>query len=364
PWYGYAIADYILKKYRTDPQFKECPMLIYEVGGGNGTLMGNILDYLKETAPEVYHGVQYTMIEVSPTLSKEQQHQCPGRHQSKLHFHCSSIFDWSTPVTTPCFVIALEVIDNFSHDVVRWDGHGVAYQALVLANEYLDFQEAYEPVSDPYLLHCLQLHELYLQWKTKSSSLAHIAPLWHPLRHMHRFPWLNKLPWIPNFTEKVFLPSDLVSFFEHLHTYFPHHKLILSDFSSLPTKVQGHQAPAVQTRWDGAMIPVSTYLVLPGYFDIFFPTDFGFAQFLYTWLANQEHRFSSLHTSIQTSSSPLMKRKLAISDMEDESMSMASTRVLPHAQFMKEHANLVATKTKSGENPLLLYYENASFFIS
>ena len=51
-------------------------------------------------------------------------------------------------------------------------------------------------------------------------------------------------------------------------------QLLLSDFSSLPEAIEGINAPVVQTRYQGRMIPCSTLFVQRGFFDIFFPTDF------------------------------------------------------------------------------------------
>jgi hypothetical protein len=46
----------------------------------------------------------------------------------------------------------------------------------------------------------------------------------------------------------------------------------MADFHELPDSIRGHNAPVVQTSHKGEMIPVGTYMVRQGFFDIFFPT--------------------------------------------------------------------------------------------
>jgi hypothetical protein len=61
-----------------------------------------------------------------------------------------------------------------------------------------------------------------------------------------------------------------------------------------------------------------------GYFDIMFPTDFRLTEALYRALTGK------------------------------------LTRVGTHEDFMRRWANLDETRTRSGENPLLNWYKNAS----
>jgi hypothetical protein len=76
------------------------------------------------------------------------------------------------------------------------------------------------------------------------------------------------------------------------------------------------------------MVPCSTYLVQPGLFDIFFPTNFELLSKVYKQVTGKE------------------------------------TIISTHQQFIKQYADLEKTRTKSGESPILQYYENVSFFIT
>lgn len=108
PWYGRAIArclasEYLLRHFPYDD------LLIYEMGGGNGTLSLNILDYLHDEHPEVYERTSYKIIEISSSLAKIQQARLK-RHPDAVEVINKSIFEWSEIVNSPCFFLALEVI--------------------------------------------------------------------------------------------------------------------------------------------------------------------------------------------------------------------------------------------------------------
>lgn len=117
PWYGYALANYILQEYEKMP--KSGPLIIYEMGAGNGTLMGNILDYVKNYAPDIYKNMNYNIIEISRQLSERQEWNNMSQLDTEVRKHPNvriinqSIFDWQEKVNENCFFIALEVIVRF-----------------------------------------------------------------------------------------------------------------------------------------------------------------------------------------------------------------------------------------------------------
>lgn len=109
PWYGYAVANYIVQQFQKKPSPK---LLIYEVGAGNGSLMINILDYIKtHYADTLYPIVEYVIIEISPQLVAKQNDLLKnGKHSGKGTVINKSVFDWDTVVDEPCFFLAMEVI--------------------------------------------------------------------------------------------------------------------------------------------------------------------------------------------------------------------------------------------------------------
>jgi hypothetical protein len=82
------------------------------------------------------------------------------------------------------------------------------------------------------------------------------------------------------------------------------------------------------------MIPCSTYLVTRGWFDIFFPTDFEMMQRIYGLIAAKKGK----------------------SDRQ--------TRVATHRDFLQQYGDLEASRTQSGENPMVEHYQNVKFFLT
>ena len=189
---------------------------------------------------------------------------------------------------------------------------------MVTTDECGDYQEVYRAISDPQIVEYMELRE----------SLGYKSPLLNKL-------WLRKLhastlPFSPNLTAPEYLPSQSLQFLKVLRDYFPRHQLCLSDFYVLPEAIEGVDAPVVQTRYQGTMVPCSTYLVQPGWFDIFFPTNFELMQQMY----------EAVYPG-------------------------ATSKVLTQRDFLTKYSKqLNATQTKSGDNPMLSFYENFKFILT
>lgn len=152
--------------------------------------------------------------------------------------------------------------------MIRYDlKTGVPMQGIVIIDDAADFQLVYEPLMDPLIQQFLDLRSL-------------LPP---PLDHSPAFPaWFansptlrslrQQLPFAPNLSKPEYIPTKALQFMEVLRDKFPQHRLLMSDFDALPDAVDGHTAPVVQTRWKNVSVPVSTFMVRQGFFDIFFPT--------------------------------------------------------------------------------------------
>ena len=277
PHYGHAIARYLVTNYKMT-LFPYHDLIIYEMGAGNGTMMRNILDYIRDMDPSVYARTKYRIIEISSTLhSLQKTSLSPSMsdpdHLDHVELINSSIFNWKTPVPHPCFFLALEVIDNFAHDTIRYDPYTEQpMQGSVLINEDGDFVEFYEPNIDP-------LAARYLKLRRVAARAPVRTPLTSPPGSLRRL--YHSLPFAPNLTRPEYIPTRLMQFFDILSNYFPHHRLVLADFNALPDAAPGINGPIVQTRFERRNIVVPTPFVHQGYFDIFFPTDFGLMEDMY-----------------------------------------------------------------------------------
>ncbi|KAJ3322400.1 hypothetical protein HDV06_003137 [Boothiomyces sp. JEL0866] len=305
PWYGYAIAKYLINEF---VKSNEAELLIYEAGAGNGTLMNDIMTYIQSNHPDIYQSTKYTIIEISGKLANiQKQYSHPVSVLNK------SVLEFEELQPKACFFIAMEVLDNLSHDVIRYDGD-VPVQGIVEIDEYRDYKEGYIPVSDPLLLEYLKVRNLtnykvpVLNWRNKAVDLFN--------------------PFKANLSRREFVPTNAFQLLKNLKEYFPKHRLIISDFDSLPSTIDGVDAPVVQIRHRDEMVACSDYLVQPGYFDIFFPTNFQL--------------MSQIYQNLTGNSGIVMK----------------------HSEFLKSYGNLTETRTRSGDNPMLEYYENVSFLLS
>ncbi|CAK7208302.1 hypothetical protein SBRCBS47491_000046 [Sporothrix bragantina] len=344
PYYGEAIARSLVANYMLT-SFPYHDLIIYEMGAGRGTLMLNILDYLRANEPAVYERTQYKIIEISSNLAalqkrqlyvggKGQQQPKSGEvaaadgssevasaaaargHAGRVEIINQSIFDWTATEPSPCFFLAFEVFDNFAHDCLRYDlVTEQPLQGVVLLAANGDMYEFYEPQLDPEVARFLRVRDAATEGR---------YPLPYSSSRLLRSLKQNLMPFAPNLSAPEYVPTRLMAFFDVLAKHFPAHKLLTSDFHSLPDTIAGLNAPIVQTRFQRRPVPVTTPLVHQGYFDIMFPTDFRVVEAMYRALTGK------------------------------------LSRVVSHEEFMRHWAHINDTRTRSGENPLLSWYANAS----
>lgn len=240
PWFGTCIAEYLVKKRKSDN------MVIYEMGPGNGTLMIDILDAIKSRYPSLYANVEYNAIEISPNLVNILKEKSKHQHSGKINIKECSIFDWKTVENRECFFLGMEVIDNFAHDLVRYNYKTLEpYQCHIVESHSKEMMEVYCPVKDNLIKRYMDLRE-QIGYSTFDQK-------WKLFKTI--------VPFAPNMTQKEFIPTKSLEFLENLNTYFPNHSLLLSDFTKLDKSIPGICAPVVQTMVDGVMLPCTTYLV-------------------------------------------------------------------------------------------------------
>jgi len=258
PYYGEAIARYLVTKHQLSHHPYQ-DLIIYELGAGNGTLMLNILDYIRDFHPDVYDRTKFKIIEISANLASLQTSQLARSASSRGHTNHveiinRSIFAWDTYVALPCYFLALEVFDNFAHDIIRYDPITEdPLQGTVLIDNAGEFYEFYTKNIDPVAARFLRVR-----------NAACSRPYNHPLRQPRFVRSLkSKLPFTGNLTVPEYIPTRLMEFFDILREYFPLHQLVTSDFHSLPDTIAGINAPVVQTRYQRRVVPVTTPYVSP-----------------------------------------------------------------------------------------------------
>ncbi|CCH45429.1 hypothetical protein BN7_5011 [Wickerhamomyces ciferrii] len=327
PHYGEAIARFLLVNYKLN-LYPYHDLIIYEIGGGNGTLMTNILDYIRQMQPEVYKKTRYKIIDISKNLSEKQKKQSVKhgfrKHDSKVEIINKSIFDWKEFVPEPCFIVGLEVLDNLAHDMIKYDiNTGKPYQGYVVIDEEGDYHQMFSPELSADSAGFLGTRGLDFL----NTPYSKMNGLNHPLNE-NKFSqkWKNMfIPFNNSLSTTEFIPTRLYKLFEILNEKFPEHQVILSDFDSLPNGSEGYNSPVVQTILKEKAVTTSTFMVDPGFFDIMFPTNFHIIRDLYIKMSGKLIRTSK------------------------------------HSEFLEQWGDIEATTTKSGENPMLTFYQNASF---
>jgi len=230
-------------------------------------------------------------------------------------------------------------------------------------------QEVWEPAEDALILRYLEYQRLIKNAEGPTGS-NYFTPY---LNHLRRL-----LPFAPNFTRVEYLPTKLMTFLELLAQRFPLHRLLLTDFFKLPDTIDGYNAPVVQTRVGNTMIPCSTLAVQPGYFDIFFPTSFEGLRDIYEAIlsrpfatspdrATRLSPMSTAATSVRlgadffTPNRQKYGRRKPLDGLTSTSglpIGQRQSFVYTHKEFMEKYADLNGTRLKSGENPILDFYQN------
>ena len=253
------------------------------------------------------------------------------------------------------------------------------YQTFVAVDNSGEFYTHYTRITDPLIRQYLQIRQL----------LGYPPPISTLLRKSRRMRDLYaNIPFSSNLSRPEFIPTRLLSLLTTLRLYFPLHRLILSDFSTLPDTIPGHNAPVVQTRLKNMMVPCSSLFVRQGYFDIFFPTNFEYLRDMYEHILDRPPpsvpgkssadlpippapRSNPLWTSVSPlalgaeffSARPPNRRSPSEGIVSASGLPVGEHKssVFTHEEFMSTYADIDKTKLKNGENPMLDFYKNVKF---
>ncbi|KAI7941576.1 hypothetical protein MJO29_013650 [Puccinia striiformis f. sp. tritici] len=154
---------------------------------------------------------------------------------------------------------------NVARDVIQYDQvTHTPLQSIVITDHNGDFHKQFIPITlhnNPTLLKYLSIFNNHLPHAKIKSKIQEILATYIPFRS--------------NLTPPEFVPTNYMNLLTIIFNCFPNHRIVLSDFNGLPNSLPGSKgALVVQTRYNGLIVPASTFLVKPGLFDIFFPTDF------------------------------------------------------------------------------------------
>lgn len=332
PWYARGLARFILDWHgnRAHSQAND-PLIIFEIGPGNGTLCADICRFIRDQQPELFKPgrFEYHLVEISRHLVQQKLVPLQKSHPPGIiHIHNTSFLHWTQVQPRPCFVLAVEVFDNLPQDQIRFAPDGSLLQGMVVTNDearYAEEQKRYTsvflPATDALILETVNaLEAIGHTWPSLRGTLVDaLQSIWPLTAFNFEQPWRSE-----------FIPTGPFQFFKILQQFFPAAATLITDFDALPDTIPGHGAPVVQTRYKGETVACSTYLLQRGLFDIFFPINFATSKALLDRLGEAVGRRS-----------PAVVQK--------------------HADFCRAHMECDRTATRSGYNPMLEDFENVSF---
>lgn len=353
PHYGAAVANCILHMHRQVASPGEA-LRIWEIGGGTGTLARDVLDRIRRCAPDAYRHTSYTSVEVSRQLADLQLAKVAQAGHENFSVQCRDALGpqgWGS-CSHPCFVVMMEVLDNLPHDRVvqrphdrhqpwleTWVEQGEAGNEST-ASSIGSAREVLQPLQDPLITRCLQAW-----WDAQGASFGGWV-------HSRLMPKLIGSP------GPLFLPTAALRLLDVLHSARPNHILIAQDFDDLQafTSVPGVNAPLVAETVDGHVIDHPSYLTRKGHADIFFPSDFKLLTHMYRHaLAHHDAH----HEATGRSSGGEQGRAQGSGNGNGAGCAMH----VKAQEFMRRYADVAATRSVSGYNPLLQDYTNTSFFV-
>lgn len=320
------------------------PLVIYELGPGNGTLCDSILAFLHQEQPNLQ--VEYHLIEISERMHRIQKrklgHWAGKSANIRLIHHLGALEETSGDVggvfdERPCFVLAMEVLDNLGHDLIRFEApDGRLMEGIVETRSEARYgaipgklHQAFQPAQDSTILAVVGA----MEEQSRTSSQIFPSLNWSPkaaLGEAFLLGWQS--PW-----RSEWIPTGAYRLFEALHRQLPAHRLVASDFNGdLPDAIPGWRGPVVQTRYRGMTVACRTVLVQRGLFDIFFPVDPELMGHLW---GRAKYYAAGNKVSVPPS-------------------------ILSHAEFVKAFGDLSRTQTRSGYNPMIDDFTNVSMLLT
>ena len=334
-----------------------------ELGGGSGAHAAAFLDYVREARPELYAQTEYVALEVSGALGDTQRARAAAAgHAAVFRVARCDVAGGAWPVGDArdgeaVVVVALEVFDNLPHDKVAYGGRrqesgGEALDEVVVVDEARRrdarggawsreglFREARRPLADELLA------------RTLAQLPRRAAPRPAEAEEETGWPW-RLWPATASGAREFpasFVPTGAAAVFDALARAAPRHAaLIVADFDELPRPPPPPRArPAAATPALAAA----------------------------TRAARREPRARARRRlrrdrprhvprrAARARGHFFRERLRGARRAVSARFARARPAALKNAEFMARFADLAATTTLSGYNPLLEDFANTSFLI-
>ena len=108
----------------------------------------------------------------------------------------------------------------------------------------------------------------------------------------------------------------------------------------------------------------TTYLVQPGFFDIFFPTDFHLMRDMYKLVMTDKDAIAPAQPAPIAGASKFARLDSDFFSAQAKGRAArAELKVMNHAEFLSKHGEVEMTRVRDGTNPMVESYENAKFIL-
>lgn len=221
PYYSQAIANWMLKTLAQSSD----PLVIYEIGAGSGINAKCILEYLRDSFPEKFKTVEYTIIDFSKLLT-EQQRSVLAEFKDKVKIFHTDVQNWQRVEKRKCFVVMLEILDNLPHDEVVMTKKG-------LKHKYIDMNDK---VSQSILANPTNKLHQQTPFSCQNEFLYDITD-----NYVQQYLSIIKPVMYPG--DSVFIPTVCMKVLHIFRDFFPNHHLMAVDFRRVTGAEPGKNAP-------------------------------------------------------------------------------------------------------------------------
>jgi SAM-dependent MidA family methyltransferase len=157
PDFGELLAEQLVDCWQT----LGCPdpLIVVEMGAGEGFLAQDILGWLATRNPDCFHSLQYWIIERSAGLQQQQQARLEGFLDRLTWLNWDEFLGLEDNGIVGCF-LSNELVDAFPvHQVIAQDGH---LQEVYVTWQDNQWREDYGPLSDDRLASYFQARQIDL----------------------------------------------------------------------------------------------------------------------------------------------------------------------------------------------------------
>lgn len=287
PFYGMSVARFYLRWAAAGRG------RVVEAGPGLAGQANSFLHLLKSFYPEEYRRVDYTLVDVSPTLLAAARDRLQEGHggliaAGRLRFCAMDLLDFlqQNASAERCLLLLFEVLDNMPHDRVVYHGEYAHPRMTLLEHDedYRVLSESLQPLQPEGDL--ARLFALWEEFDRGEKPPADDLGLIHAVREGLRDASFTLRRLLRSTPTAVHLPSHLFACLEALRGW-PGADLLLSDFSWFPLdrRLRGGvfelNPPFISTQQDGGHRDFASLAEPPfGTADIFFASNFPFLQHL------------------------------------------------------------------------------------